>query len=88
MTRQSKVGAGALSNSPWVGSTGAFICCLMALSQAVSEARISVLDVLDSMALVVGWGTLEVEGWEDAVVAGGWSSDMVPTSSRWDRSNK
>ena len=88
MGRQGKVGAGALSNSPWVGSTEAFICCLMALSQAVSEARISALDVLDSSALVVGWGTLKVEGWEDAAVAGAWSLDMAPTSSRWDRRNK
>lgn len=46
------------------------------------EARISVLDVLALSALVVGWATLEVEGWEDAAVAGGWSSDMVPMRSQ------
>ena len=51
----------------------------------MSEAKISALDVLDSSALVAGWGALEVEGWEDAEVAGDWSSDMALTRSRWDR---
>ena len=54
----------------------------MALNRVVSKAKISALDVLDSLALVIGWGAMEVGGWEDAEVVGGWSTDMTLARSR------